>query len=93
MEFQRIGTYKVFIGPYPQTEDDIELMVDQGVTAVLNLQTVIDMNHREVQWDVKQLYYKKMGVKAIHYPIHDFNHRNLVERIRGAADVVKDLLD
>lgn len=34
-----------------------------------------------------------MGVKAIHYPIHDFNHRNLVERIRGAAEVVKDLLD
>lgn len=48
MEFQRILPYNVFIGPYPQTEADIELMVERGVSAVVNLQTSIDMNHRQV---------------------------------------------
>lgn len=85
MEFQKIEPYPVFIGPYPQTEADIEKLQSYGITAVFNLQTERDMTHRQVQWEEKLKIYKQKGIKVVHYPIHDFNQEALIERIKGAA--------
>jgi len=48
MSFDKIGDTGVYIGPYPQTEDDIQALSDAGITAVINVQTEIDMKHRGI---------------------------------------------
>ena len=48
-------------------------MADAGVTAVFNVQTYIDFEHRGINWPRMLELYDKYGIKPIHYPIHDFN--------------------
>jgi hypothetical protein len=35
LTFDKIGDTNIFIGPYPQTEQDVEIMKRSGVTGVL----------------------------------------------------------
>lgn len=37
LDFDKIGDYGIFIGPYPQIEKDIKKMKKAGVTSVLNV--------------------------------------------------------
>jgi len=39
LSFDKIGEERIFIGPYPQTPDDVETMARAGVTGVFNVQT------------------------------------------------------
>ena len=77
LTFQKIGEEHIFIGPYPQTEQDIEMMANSGVTGVFNVQTEIDHAHRGIDWPRMCSYYSQRGIEAVHYPIHDFNQDDL----------------
>lgn len=35
--FDKIGKTDIFLGPYPQTPEDIELLIQAGITGVLNV--------------------------------------------------------
>lgn len=48
--FSKIGDMNIFIGPYPQTESDVSALHTAGITAVLNVQTDVDLKHRSVDW-------------------------------------------
>lgn len=48
--FNKIGETGVFIGPYPQLEEDVKAMAEAGVTGVFNVQTEIDFAHRGIIW-------------------------------------------
>ena len=37
--------------------NDISLMVREGITGVLNVQTKYDMAHKEVDWEIMTSYY------------------------------------
>lgn len=58
----------MFIGPYPQTTEDIDALKAAGVTAVLNVQTDEDFKHRNVDWKKLKDYYDKVGIKVNHSP-------------------------
>lgn len=73
LNFHKIGEEKIFIGPYPQTEDDTQKMAEAGVTGVFNVQTEIDHAHRGIDWPRMCRFYGQRGVVPVHYPIHDFN--------------------
>ena len=77
MSFDKIAQTGISIGPYPQILADIDILAAAGVTAVLNVQTEIDFAHRGVNWEKMTDYYTKVGIKAVHFPIHDFNEIDL----------------
>jgi hypothetical protein len=37
LTFDLIGDTNIFIGPYPQLEEDTQMMMDAGITAVFNV--------------------------------------------------------
>jgi hypothetical protein len=51
LSFNKIGDTGIFIGPYPQLYEDVKRMAEDGVTAVLNVQTEIDFKHRGINWE------------------------------------------
>ena len=67
LSFDEILNENVFIGPYPQIEDDVQQMAKAGVTAVINVQTDIDIQHRGYSWPKMVTYYKERGIVAKHY--------------------------
>lgn len=43
-------TYDIYIGPYVQTYNDVKVLADCGIKAVLNLQTDTDMRKRSIHF-------------------------------------------
>lgn len=82
----------MFIGPYPQTAADIDAMAKGGVTAVFNVQTDEDFKHRGIQWKKLMVRYKHHGIKAIRYPIRDFDRDSLRSHLHGATHALDKLL-
>lgn len=90
--YHKIGDFPIFIGPYPQHEEDIDKLSSNGITAVLNLQTDQDMNHRQVNWETNLQIYKKKRIDPVRFPIQDFNRKDLSAKLAEAANVLKNLI-
>ena len=82
----QIDNSNVFIGPYPVMEEDTVLLKEQGITAILNLQTAQDIADRGYSWSrLTQLYLSK-GIKtAIHFPVDEKNEKEQKMKIFAAA--------
>jgi len=78
----------MFIGPYPQTTADIDEMAEAGVTAVLNVQTDEDFDHRQIDWDTLLKHYEKRNIQVIRCQIRDFDRNSLRERLMSAVRVL-----
>lgn len=85
MTFDKIGDTGIFLGPYPQTEADTEVLSQSGITGILCVQTDIDIKHRSINWPKMEAYYEKRHIKPVHYPIHDFNETDLTEKLFEGA--------
>jgi len=92
INFDKIADYPIFIGAYPQHEEDIKILTKNGVTAVLNVQTDIDMKHRQTDPMKLKEIYSRYNIKMTHYPIHDFNSEDLALKVKGAAECLNDLI-
>lgn len=49
------------------------------------MQTEIDIEHRGINWQRMTQYYEERGIRAIHYPIEDFNEQDLTEKLYEGA--------
>lgn len=92
LKFNKIGDFNIFIGPYPQNEEDIALLSRSDVTAVLNVQTDVDMSHRQINWKANLEAYRKFGIDIVRYPIRDFDSEDLKVKLRGAAEKLKEFI-
>ena len=93
LKFNKIGDYNIYIGPYPQNEDDIALLSKADISAVLNVQTDLDMTHRQINWPANLNAYKKHEIEVVRYPIRDFDPVDLRIKLQGAAEKLKELLN
>ena len=50
MTFDKIGDTHIYLGQYPQTEADINLLSQEGIDGVFNVQTFYDFKCRAVDW-------------------------------------------
>jgi protein-tyrosine phosphatase len=90
MEFDAVPP-AMFLGPYPQTLEDVNLMQASGVTAVLNVQTDADLTVRRVDWALFQAYYETLGINCYRLPIGDFDEEDLVRRLPEAVELLRRL--
>ena len=67
-------------------------MAKEGATGVLNVQTVIDFEHRGINWDKMLQYYEENGIRAEHFPIHDFNAEDLKIKLLDGAKLLAEMI-
>lgn len=91
MKFDAVPPH-MFIGPYPQSVEDVDTLARAGVTAVFNVQTDEDFKHRAIQWKTLTDRYDKHGIVAVRFPIRDFDRDSLKEHLHGAARQLDALL-
>lgn len=67
---------------------------DQGITAILNLQTQEDIADRGYSWSrLTQLYLSK-GIKtAIHFPVDEYNEKEHKMKVFAAAQYLNDMVN
>jgi len=83
----------IFIGPYPQTTEEIDELHKAGIKAVLNLQTRTDMRHRSVDWEYMRKYYESKDIKAVNFEILDMNKEDMELKAYQAATHLKELIE
>lgn len=93
MELNEVTPYNFAIGPYPQSEAEVRVLREHGITAVLNLQTDTDFEERWIDWNELCAAYIQAGIVCRRCPIVDFDRKDLVEQLPQAAAVLKALLD
>ena len=92
LDFNKIGDYNIYIGPYPQTEQDFDSMHKSGINTVLNVQTDKDLESRQLDINILKKYANKYDIKIERYPIEDFNPEELYQKLKGAGDLLNNLL-
>ncbi|CAN8067535.1 unnamed protein product [Agarophyton chilense] len=83
----------MFIGPYPQSAEDIEKMARAGVTAVFNVQTDEDFEHRAIQWPLLLEQYAQHDIKVVRHQIRDFDRDSLRARLKSATRALERLIN
>ena len=77
------------VGSYPHTPDHVHFLRDQiGVTAVLNLQSDVDLKMRGVDWTVMWPLYTRLGVQTSRVPILDFTPTDLAKHLDKAVEAL-----
>ncbi len=66
-----------FVGTFPKGSVDIDRLRQEGVTAVLNVQTDEDMAHWGVNWRRLEPYCREAGIEVRRVPVRDFDPDDL----------------
>ena len=90
--FNKMGDFPIYIGPYPQNGKDIEILKKNGITAVLNVQSDLDFLHRQINWQDNLKSYDQNDIHIQRYPIFDFNPEDLIRKLKGAVDLLNNLI-
>jgi len=80
-------TEQLFVGSFPQTAQDIDNLTSQGIRAILNLQTILDVETLCVNWNKLKKYYNANDIIVEHYPMVDE-----LEEIKANIHKVGDLI-
>ena len=92
LEFDKMGDKNIYIGPYPQFENDFKLLSESGIDTILNIQSDKDFKVRQINYELQLKQAKKYGININRYPIEDFNQEDLYKKLKGAGDLLNDLL-
>ena len=90
--FNRMGDKKIYIGPYPQSENDFKIISESGIDSILNVQSNKDLIFRQINHQLQLKQAKNYGITINRYPIEDFNQEDLFEKLKGAGDLLNKLI-
>jgi protein-tyrosine phosphatase len=90
--FNKMGDKNIYIGPYPQSENDFKTIKESGINAILNVQTDKDFAFRQINHQLQLKQAGDLGLTIYRYPIEDFNHDDLLVRLKGAGDLLNKLI-
>ena len=84
---------KLYVGSYPGSVDDIQLLKRQGeITGVLNLQTDDDMRHFELDWSSLVGHYTNFEIAVRRVPVRDFDPDNLRAKLPNCVSTLNELM-
>ena len=66
-----------FVGTFLKSPDDIDGLRQEGVTAVLNIQTDEDMAYWVINWRRLESYYRDAGFEVRRVPVRDCDKDDL----------------
>lgn len=50
------------------------------------------MDHRKVDWEKMTRRYNEVGIKPVHFPIHDFSHSDIRKKVAEGAEILNSLI-
>ncbi len=83
----------IYLGSVPTNVQEVDLLRMRGISAVLNLQTDLDMIVRKIDWASISRYYNETGIELVRYPIRDFDPVDLQDKVVGAAASLCQLIE
>jgi len=83
---------ELYVGALPEGSDDVEALRDCGVSAVLSLQSDVDLRVRKLTWESQESTYRRFGLEAQRAPMRDFDPENQRLTLPGAVRVLSRLL-
>lgn len=83
----------LLVGSCPVRYEDVQKLKEEGVTAVLNLQTDHDFAYWGINWEALKRAYDKSHIIALRYPIRDFDMAHLKERLEGGVNLLDETLE
>ena len=92
LEFNKMGDKNIFIGPYPQSNNDFKKLSESKIDTILNVQSDKDFIIRQVNFELQIEEAKQFGITINRYPIEDFNQIDLYNKLKGAGDLLNQLL-
>ena len=90
--FNRMGDKNIYIGPYPQSEEDFRIISESGIDSILNVQSDKDLIFRQIDHQLQLKQAINLGITINRYPIEDFNQEDLFEKLKGAGDLLNKLI-
>ncbi len=91
MDFHRLR-HNLLVGSIPETARDVDLLKEQGVTAVLSLQTDEDLSRKCPQWPEIENRYGQLGLELHRVPVRDFDPASLRQKLPEAVRTLARLL-
>lgn len=91
--FDRVGETQILLGTYPLYDSDVVKMQDQGITAVLSLQTDFDMRQLNIPWESIKRTYKDKNIKCYRFPVADRQENELCANLFVGAQHLNHLVD
>jgi protein-tyrosine phosphatase len=82
----------LIVGSCPVLRKDVRILEEEGVTAVLNLQTDDDFVYWGIDWEGLKRTYDESRILALRYPIRDFDVAHLRVRLQGGVDLLDEML-
>jgi len=83
---------ELYVGALPEGFDDLEALKDCGVTAILSLQSDVDLRVRELRWQSQKAAYRRFGLEAQRAPMRDFDPEDQRLTLPGAVRALSRLL-
>ena len=84
---------RLFVGSCPTTTDDIDhLKVENGITAILNLQTDNDFDYCDLDWERIEAHCHELGIEVRRVPVRDFDGMDLRKKLPQCVQVLDNLL-
>ena len=83
---------RLWVGSYPQQPEDVLHLKQIGVTAVMNLQSDMDLDERAVNWDLFWKFYVSQSIEIKRVPIIDFDDGELARGLPGAVTALNHLM-
>jgi protein-tyrosine phosphatase len=83
---------ELFVGAAPDGPDNIRLWKQQGITAVLTLQTDEDLQRHGLNWPQRQACYVAEGLTVRRVAVRDFDDNDLRSKLPECTRVLDELL-
>jgi atypical dual specificity phosphatase len=83
----------IFIGSTPQNEMDVARLAQMKVSAVLSLQSDVDLKQHRIDWKKLQAEYNARNITVARFPIMDFDEDDLGNKIAAPIQQLKQYLD
>ena len=82
-----MGDKKIYAGPYPQSENDFQIIAQNVIDSILNVQSDKDLIFRKINHTLQLKQAKKnLRITINRYPKEDINQEDLYEKLKDAGN-------
>jgi hypothetical protein len=78
------------VGCYPHAPEHVGFLAEQGIRAVVNLQSDRDLGGLGVVWPIMWQLYVRSGIQSTRVPVIDFDRKDLLRSLEEAVEAIRD---
>jgi hypothetical protein len=84
---------RLYVGSCPRTKEDIDVLHQASIGAILNLQTDECEAYANIDWPRLKTCYHSHGIEVRRVPVRDFDPEDLATKLPECVCILRELLD